>query len=158
MILSNILNNITPKKEFLGFIQDDGFGFMGRKRLRLQSEAQKYERQLAVLEEKRKRIFEMREDGSYTPEEFRERKEEIENQIMATKISLDETRIDQFDIEGVLSYANNFITNLGRQWLDLSASHSRFQKMVKHTKSAMWIRPDMYENESAAYLGQNGLS
>ena len=72
----------------------------------------------------------MREDGSYTPEEFKERKAEIENQIMATKISLSETRIEQFDIEGVLSYANNFITNLGRQWFDLAVSHQRFQKMV----------------------------
>ena len=43
---------------------------------------------------------------------------------------MNETRIDQFDIEGVLSYANTFITDLGRQWLDLATSHSRFQKMV----------------------------
>ena len=93
-------------------------------------EAQNYERQITVLEGKRKRIFEMREDGSYTPEEFKERKEEIENKIMATKISLDEARIDQFDIEGTLSYANNFIADLGRQWFDLSASRLRFQKMV----------------------------
>jgi chromosome segregation ATPase len=101
-----------------------------RQDLDLKTEAQNYEKQLAVLDEKRKRIFEMREDGSYTPEEFKERKEEIENQIMAIKISLSETRIDQFDIEGVLSYANNFIADLGRQWLDLATSHSRFQKMV----------------------------
>src|SRR5664280_1697513 len=101
-----------------------------RQDLDLKTEAQNYEKQLAVLDGKRKRIFEMREEGSYTPEEFRERKEEIENQIMATKISLDETRIEQFDVEGVLSYANNFISNLGRQWLDLAVSHSRFQKMV----------------------------
>jgi len=49
---------------------------------------------------------------------------------MATKISLDETRIDQFDIEGVLSYVNNFISNLARQWLDLAIFHERFQKLV----------------------------
>jgi hypothetical protein len=82
------------------------------------------------LEERRERIFEMREDGSYTPEEFKECKDEMENQIIAIKISLSETRIDQFDIEGVLSYANNFIADLGRHWLDLLTSHSRFQKMV----------------------------
>ncbi len=96
----------------------------------LQNETQKYASQLSAYEEKRKRIFEMREEGLYTPEEFKERKEEIENKIMATKISLSETRIDQFDIEGVLSYANNFISNLGRLWLDLTLSHERFQKMV----------------------------
>lgn len=72
----------------------------------------------------------MREDGSYSLEEFRERKEEVENQIMATKISLSETRIDQFDAEGVLAYARNFIKNLGRQWIDLSQSHFKFQHLV----------------------------
>ena len=72
----------------------------------------------------------MREDGSYSKEEFQERKEKMENEIIATKISLSETRIDQFDTEGVLSYANNFIANLGRQWTDLFQSHFKFQKLV----------------------------
>jgi len=124
------LKRITPKKEFLELFKSIALDSWEEKCKFIQDNAHKYERHLAVLEEKRKNIFDMREDGSYTPEEFRERKQEIENQIMATKISLDETRIDQFDIEGVLSYANNFITNLGRQWWDLSASQIRFQKMV----------------------------
>ena len=63
---------------------------------------QNYQKQMVILEDKRKRIFEMREDGSYSPEEFKERKEEIENKIMAVKISLSETKIEQFDIEGTL--------------------------------------------------------
>jgi len=124
------LSEITPKKDFLDVFKTVVLSFWNRQDLDLKTEAQNYEKQLAVLDEKRKRIFEMREDGSYTPEEFKERKEEIENQIVATKISLDETRIDQFDIEGVLSYANTFIADLGRQWLDLAISHLRFQKMV----------------------------
>jgi site-specific DNA recombinase len=124
------LDTITPKKKFLDLFKDTVMDVWGKKGKDFQADALNYERQLAVLEDKRKRIFEMREDGSYTPEEFRERKEEIENQVMATKISLDETRIEQFDIEGVLSYANNFIADLGRQWFDLSVSRSRFQKMV----------------------------
>lgn len=94
------LNSITPKEEFL-------IAFSG------------------IV-----RIFEMREDGSCSPEEFKERKEEIENKIITIKISLSETRIEQFDIEGTLSYANNFILNLGRLWFDLAKSQLRFQKMV----------------------------
>jgi len=43
---------------------------------------------------------------------------------------LDETRIEELDIEGILSYSNNFIADLGRQWLDLAESHSRFQKLI----------------------------
>jgi site-specific DNA recombinase len=124
------LNSITPKKDFLEVFKTAVLDSWKEQGLNFKTEARNYERQLAILGEKRKRIFEMREDGSYTPEEFRERKEEIDNKIMATKISLSETRIEQFDIEGVLSYTNNFISNLGRQWLDLAVSHSRFQKMV----------------------------
>ena len=124
------LNRITPSKKFLEAFKASALDLWNNKELYLQKEAQNYERQLSTFEEKRKRIFDMREEGLYTPEEFRERKEEIENKIMATKISLDETRIDQFDIEGTLTYATNFISNLGRQWLDLTLSHERFQKLV----------------------------
>ena len=124
------LNSITPKEEFLRSFNGTVLNFWKEMGMNFEKDAENYRRQLAILEEKRKRIFEMREDGSYTPEEFRERREEIENKIMATKISLDETRVDQFDIEGTLSYANNFILNLGRLWFDLANSQLRFQKMV----------------------------
>ena len=46
------------------------------------------------FEAKKKRICEMREDGSYTKEEFLERRQEIENQVAAVKISMAECRID----------------------------------------------------------------
>jgi len=38
-------------------------------------------------------IFEMREDGSYTKEEFKERKAEIDNEIAAKQISMNESRM-----------------------------------------------------------------
>ena len=73
----------------------------------------------------------MREDGDYTSEEFRARKEEVDNEIVAEKISLSESRIDQFDIEAALAYAKHFIMNLGRQWFDCPHDlRSRFQKLV----------------------------
>lgn len=126
----NYLNLITPKKNFLEIFKAVALDSWSKEDLFFKREAQNYERQLAALEEKRKKIFEMREDGSYSTEEFHERKEEIEEQIMAVKISLSETKIEQFDIEGTISYANRFILNLGRQWLDLANSHLRFQKIV----------------------------
>ena len=124
------LNSITPKEEFLRSFNGTVLNFWKEKEMHFAKDVQNYQKQLAILEDKRKRIFEMREDGSYSPEEFKERKEEIENKIMAIKISLSETRIEQFDIEGTLSYANNFILTLGRLWFDLAKSQLRFQKMV----------------------------
>ena len=126
----NYLNGITPKKEFLELFKTVVLSLWNEKGSYFEAEAQKYTRYLSILDGKRKRIIEMREEGAYTTDEFKERKEEIENEIMVTKISLDETRIEEFDVEGALSYANNFISSLGRQWFDLSESRSRFQKLV----------------------------
>ncbi|HJN84711.1 MAG TPA: hypothetical protein QF873_00130, partial [Patescibacteria group bacterium] len=58
------------------------------KRGDLETDSQKYKKQLSVLETKRERIFEMREDGSYTKEEFLERKAEMDNQMATVRISL----------------------------------------------------------------------
>ena len=125
------LHEIVPKESFLKGFTESVLDLWKEKGHCFEMEAEKYKKRLVALEEKRKRIFEMREDGSYAKEEFQERKEEVENEITAAKISLSETRIEQFDIEAALSYANQFIRNLDRQWFDLTAkSHNRFQKMV----------------------------
>ncbi len=50
---------------------------------------------------------------------------------MATTISLNETQIEQFDIEATVTYAVKFISNLSRIWFDLSPElKPRFQKLV----------------------------
>ena len=73
----------------------------------------------------------MREDGSYTKEEFLERKQERDNQMATVKISMSESKTDQFDIEGALAYATSFIRDLSRQWFDLPAEmRPRFQNMI----------------------------
>lgn len=91
-------------------------------------EAKQYKTQLAEFKAKKKRICEMREDGSYTKEEFLERKQEMDNQTAAVKISMAECKIDQFDIEAALAYATAFLHDLGRQWFDLRPeTRPRFQ-------------------------------
>ena len=73
----------------------------------------------------------MREDGSYTKEEFTERKAEVDNELIASRISRSESRIEQFDAEASLTYAERYISDLGRQWTDLPAHlYPRFQKLV----------------------------
>lgn len=124
------LHGIVPKESFLKGFTGSVLDLWKEKGRSFEMEAEKYKKRLVALKEKRERIFEMREDGSYTRDEFQERKEEVENEIAAAKISMSESRIEQFDIEAALSYANQFIRNLGRQWFDLTQSHNRFQKMV----------------------------
>ena len=125
------LREINPNRSFIALFQDTVLDLWSEKRDHFEVDAKKYERHLKQLDEKRNRIFDMREDGSYTKEEFMERKSEIENELIAAKISLSETRIEPFDIEAALSYAIQFMDDLERQWADLPhPARLRFQQLV----------------------------
>ncbi len=129
--IEHLEKEITPKEKSLLLFKESVLDVWKERGQSFELEAKKYARQLELLETKKKRIYEMREDSSYTKEEFLERKAEAENEITAAKISLSEARIEQFDIEGSVSYANNCIRDLGRLWFDLSPQlRSRFQKRV----------------------------
>ena len=125
------LQEITPKKNFLALFNATVLDLWKEKGGYFEGEAKRYEKEVALLEAKRKRIFEMREDGSYTKEEFAERKAEVENELIASRISRSESRIEQFDVEAAVLYAERFIGDLGRQWTDLPPHlYPRFQKLV----------------------------
>jgi len=127
----NELKKITPKKKFLDFFKRTILKLWEEKGRSFEMDVSKYKSYLNNLEEKKARIFDMREDGSYTQEQFKDRLGEINNKITATKISLSESKIDQFDIEGALEYAIKFIKKLERQWFDLPIKQKiRFQKLV----------------------------
>jgi site-specific DNA recombinase len=125
------LSKITPKQEFLNYFKETVLDLWQEKGKSFEIDAHKYENHLVELTEKRKRIFDMREDGSYTQEQFKERLQEIDTEMVSTKISISENKIEQFDIEGALEYATSFIKQLGQQWFDLPHElKPRFQKLV----------------------------
>ena len=125
------LRKLTPKKNFLTAFKKNVIATWRERGREFKIDVEKYTKHQKNLEEKRKCIFEMREDGSYSQAQFKERLTEIDNEIVATKISLNESKIEQFDIEGAVTYAVTFISDLGKQWFDLPEEvKPRFQKLV----------------------------
>lgn len=125
------LKEIAPKAKWITAFnrvvlerwKEQGLGF--------QADVQRRENHLKQLKEREKRIYEMREDGTYAKDVFLERKQEIENQLAAAKIALSESKIDMFDLEATIIYATKFISDLGRQWFDLKPEQRpRFQKLI----------------------------
>lgn len=55
------------------------------------------------------------------------RKDEVENEMAATRVSSNEARIEQLDLEGTVIYATKFIADLGRRWSKLSMVDSSFE-------------------------------
>lgn len=125
------LEEITPKEKWFAIFQETVMDVWREKGKGFELDAQNYQKQLDILLQKKKKIQDLLENGTYTNEDGKERLAEVENQLMASKISLSEANIEKFDIEAALIYATNFIRDLGRQWIDLPAQlRPRFQKLV----------------------------
>ena len=126
-----LLERITPTEEFLKYFGEVALDKWARERDTYASNASEYESELQGLEERRKAIFNMREDGTYTTEEFKERMAEVNNKIATTRISTSESRMDQYDMEAGIEYAKQAIRDIQKQWLNLSPTlRGRFQKLV----------------------------
>jgi site-specific DNA recombinase len=125
------LTAVAPREDRLAVFGEVVLDLWRTNRVKGDVEREKYGRQIAELEERRKRIFEMREDGSYSREEFRERLAEAEGQLADLKRSAGNVTMEDFDIEAALSYALQFIQNLSTEWFKVPRSlRPRFQKLV----------------------------
>ncbi len=94
------------------------------------SDADRGRLRIAELEAKRKRVFEMREDGSYTREAFRERLAALDDDLAQTRASATEDAQQELDA-AALGYATAFLGRLRNEWLAIDPSlRPRFQKLV----------------------------
>jgi site-specific DNA recombinase len=125
------LKSVKPKEGFLKLFEETVLSKWEKERKSFESASTVQETAIKTLEERKKKISQMREDGEYTAEEFLARKAEVDNELLTTKITLSENRIEQFDIEAVLIYAKNFASTLDVQWFEVSpGTRQRFQKLV----------------------------
>ena len=128
---AELLERVVPTDIFLTYFSETVLTHWNNQLDVLVTGAKEHEQVLEQLEVQRKSIFKFKEDGTYTQEQFKERIGEVDNQVAVAKISLSETRIDQYDIETGIEYANQAIRDLTKQWLNLAPTlRARFQKLV----------------------------
>ena len=126
-----LLQQITPTQAFTAYFEAVVLLHWKNENAKLLQKSSTHEKEMEQLKSKRKSIFEMREDGVSTNEEFVERRNDIDNQIMAVKMAMSEANIDQYDMEAGINYAKHSIQNLAKQWLDLEVPlRAKFQKLV----------------------------
>lgn len=125
------LSEITPKKEFLGRLRIKVSKKWEQKTHWLALDIAATERQLKTLEEKRERIFEMREEGSYTKEEFAERKQRVDTEIAEIKNARGRANVQQDNLNHRLSNLEQSLSDLGVLWSAVPDHlRPRFQKLV----------------------------
>ena len=128
---TKMLSKVTPNSKWLKLFEASVKDYWQEKGNRYIQEVKDFESKIKTLEEKKKQIFLMREDGSYTKEEFLERKGQIETEMLTLNISLNEAKLENLDIENVLVEATEFLKDLGSKWKDLPPHlQQKFQKLV----------------------------
>ena len=125
------LATITPAKKFWTLFGATVLKYRDDMSLQAELSTKGRKVQVAALEERRRRVFEMREDGSYGREEFQERRDAIDAELAAAKRAAATSPTDDFDPTASLQYASGLLTALGRQWREfLPQLRSRFQRLV----------------------------
>jgi len=125
------LGKIIPDKKSFAFIKVAVQEIWEQKKNEYYSDRKRNINRIAQLEDKKQRIYEMREDGSYTKEEFIKRKENIEYELIKLKNERQDLSCDNFDIAAVFESAYKYICDLKNIWLKAtSIERTRFEKMI----------------------------
>ena len=126
-----LLKQVEPEEKFLKLFEATVLDKWENMQGEVRKEHQNYDRKIKKLEEQKSRLLKMRMDGELTKDEFLEQKEIIENQVTIFRISGNETEIEELDLETAMSYVNQFIFDLARQWQDMNIRQKqRLQKLV----------------------------
>ncbi len=88
--------------------------------------------EIVKLEGLKLKYAEMRAGGEIDMETFKLLNDKVTNQITGLKISSNESEIEELDLEAAIAYVEQFVTNIARQWLDLTdiKRKQRLQRLV----------------------------
>ena len=125
------LEKVTPGKSFWTLLEAMVARMWKDRQGEIEVSLKRWKAVVRSLEERRGRVFEMREDGSYTKEEFQRRHQGVKVELTEARENLASCQLDNFDPTAALKYAEDFLTAWSSQWLDLVPEwRSRFQHLI----------------------------
>ena len=77
------------------------------------------------MENKKDRIEELAIDGTFTKDRFQKKISEVEPEIKAKKVEIENLQKDTIDIDSLLNYAQYFLKNLSKLWLNSEIEYKR---------------------------------
>lgn len=125
------LKKITPKENYIKLFKQIVLDVWQEKYKDLNQDNLLYKKELEKLEKEKEKIIEMKKKELFTDEEFLKEKESINEKIAVTRLSMNESIIEEFDIKSALDYALEFIKNIPRLWFDMNLEQKqRFQNLI----------------------------
>ena len=124
------LASVTPRGTYLDLFEAITLDLWEKKYREYNADAERLVKELARLEKEKLEL--MSGKGKLlTDEEFLGVRAKYDEEIAITRLSLNETCIEEWDIEAAITYAKQTIRNLPRLWFDLPLEQQqRFQKLV----------------------------
>ncbi|MDD2785985.1 MAG: recombinase family protein [Patescibacteria group bacterium] len=126
-----LLEKVAPTDVALTLFREIALDVWETNRKLLNADGERHEKRIAEIKVQIAELITMRGRGLITDEQLLEGKQPLEEAKIIAQLALNETRIEEWDIEAAISYATQFMRDLPRQWLDYSLENKqRFQQMV----------------------------
>lgn len=126
-----LLQTVTPSDVAFTLFKEIALDVWETKRHEHNFDAERHEKKLAELNAEMRELITMKARLLISEEQFIDQKQPLEEAIIVEKIALNETRIEEWNIEAAISYAVQFMRDLPRQWTDHTLENKqRFQKIV----------------------------
>jgi len=127
------LESITPDAQYEKLFKAIVLDIWKNNYKNLDATNERIRRNIKQLEEERQRVFDLHRSGTYSDEDFTEQKRLVNQKIIDQRCMIQDTQVEEFNMEEALDYCFRFVRSTAATWLRLKAKYDirlRFQKMI----------------------------
>lgn len=125
------LDEITPTNKYEKLFKAVVIDIWQSNYKKLDEQNERARKEIARLEQDRQKVFDFHRSQKYTDEEFLDQKEKINSAIDKKHLLLQESRVEEFDMEAALEYCFGFVRTTAKTWIESDyQARLRFQNLV----------------------------
>lgn len=121
-----LLDRLRPKPEYLRALRESVLEIWHKQQADIEDFKKILERRLANLEERKERLVEaFVYQQAIDSDTYRKEMDRIREEAIVTELELHENRMDELNVEAVLSFAEHVVLNAGRLWSEYDPRRRR---------------------------------
>ena len=125
------LLSFQPKPEILDLFEAIVMDTWNNRRSEQIKAEHKLNQELKTLNERKNKIADLAITGTFNGETYKQKFEEVQNEIIVKEIELSDTKINLNEIETCLNYCKYFLSNLAKLWTNADVNQKqRFQSYI----------------------------
>lgn len=125
------LDEITPSGKYEKLFKAVVLDIWQSNYKKLDEQNARIRNEVSLLEAERQKVFDFHRTGKYSDDEFLEQKNKINQAINQKHLLIQESRVEEFDMEAALDYCFGYVRATAKTWLEADyPTRLRFQKLV----------------------------